>query len=211
MSTRKDGLPDNVEIIDPVGEIRRRAKELYEADGSPAERTWTEYFAEAEEDFLGGSTCGATPGRQRAHQRAKKSLDPELEKLLASKDASAHARVLASALKQPTKHHESICVGLILQTHTMSLQDGRVLSPLTASDAATVLALLAGEYDAAFCKDHGVAEGRLASLDARSGYWKTLLEAQRAADQALTNADRNTVERLRAELIADGTVVKMTF
>ncbi|MCB0344813.1 MAG: DUF2934 domain-containing protein [Bdellovibrionales bacterium] len=51
-------LPSNVDLIDPLGEIRARAKELWKDAGSPEGTDWTEFFEEAERQMCGGSGGG---------------------------------------------------------------------------------------------------------------------------------------------------------
>ena len=70
----KDKLPiKNIDIIDPLGEIRRCAKEMWINDGKPKDGDWRYYWSQAEELLLSGRRSVAKKNSKKKKSKAKRS------------------------------------------------------------------------------------------------------------------------------------------
>lgn len=193
-------LPANIDAVDPLGEIRTRAKELWRAAGAPGDTDWTEFYQQAETELTAG-TSGGRPNPRQRKSASPSERHPALVNAAESRDDLLAA--IASSSSRPLDAHSSIVLGDLLTTQRVTFSSGEQRGPLTPEQAGDILAEVSGEYDENFFTLHGVSDPFAAPLLERSRYWSKRLRARAAADEAQTNADRNTLARLRTSLIAD--------
>lgn len=216
MSDSRSSKIENIDIVDPIGEIRRRAKELWRAAGEPADRTWEDFFQAAEDDLLGGRSSGdVSPTNQVHHPEGVKGVHSdeiaaEVAPLVSQGD-NLLLSVVASAAKSLLIEHDSICLARVLSSHLIQLRSGEIFEQLEDDLIAPILAELANEYNSEFLKKHGVSDGRTVNFQGRIAYWKERLQTLRRLDEPLSYADRNTVARLRVAIAAEPRVLEVTF
>lgn len=201
------------EIIDPLGEIRRRAKELWTRAGAPPDRTWENFFEQAEQDLLGDRGDEEAAQRTRRARRAPHSApepEPEIQQHINQQDNQLLS-IVASAFPRFLDAHEAACLAYVLSTNTIRLRDGNQLANIGVEPIADVLTIMCSEYDRDFLKEQGVMDGRTAASAARRAYWVTKLGALRHSDQPLSYADRNTISRVRVALAAESRVLQLEF
>ena len=103
MSKKQDetDVPENLEAVDPLGEIRSCARDLWVDDGSPSEKDWSHYWKQAEELILGGKSSGVRSDRRGSHTptpRQARPLNAALEEVFQSKDNVLHS-ILVGAFR----------------------------------------------------------------------------------------------------------------
>ena len=216
MSDSRFSKIENIDILDPLGEIRRRAKDRWRAAGEPGEKTWEDFFQLAEDDLLGGRSGGDSSARKR-EQPARRipslesmEIDAEIVPLVAQQE-SVLLSIIASASKSLLTEHDSLCVARVLGSHLIHLRSGDVFDRLKDDLIAPVLAQLASEYNSEFLNKHGFSDGRSVNLPSRVAYWNDRLFAFRKADAPLSYADRNTIARLRVAIASEPRVLEVTF
>lgn len=199
----------NIEIIDPVGEIRGRARELWRKAGSPTDRDWTHFFSQAEQDLTMGKSSGSANQPRERKQVPTAVIPPEIEKLRSHQDPVISA--LATTLHNFLDEHEVVCLGFVLQNHSITLADGTNLGPWTVDAAAQIVAYFASDYDAHFLEKNGYQNASAIPFDQKVIYWQTKLQTAKAKDAPLTYADRNTISRVHDALLTDPRIKKMTY
>ena len=194
---------------DPLGEIRRRARELWEEAGKPANKGWPAFFDEAEEQLVGGVSSGRPSGRHRNPMRDHE-VAPQVASA-ASQSEDGLLSIVASALKQLLTHQEALCLAYVLESHCIVLKDGKRLQPSDDHETATVLAALASEYDEGFLRQQHAHSPFEIDPQARIDYWERVLLGRHREDNALTNLDRNTVNRLVTALRAEPRIDRVDY
>ena len=206
MTSPKNDLPANVDLIDPLGEIRGRAKELWQKAGSPSDRSWESFFNDAERDLTAGKSDGVPSGRQK-HFLHEASLSKEFEALIESND-DILLQCILRATKEPIQEHDALCLGRILTECSLKLPSGVSSAPLTTFDAAHYLAFVSAEYSNDFIQSSGGSIDAASHADKQS-YWDEKLSTLALHDEALTNADRNSIARIKMALVQHGGVLEI--
>jgi len=198
----------NIDIVDPIGEIRGRARELWRAAGSPTDRDWTHFFSLAEQELTAGKAFGEATSRGRK-QAPLVTIPPEIEKLRTHPDTVISA--LATTLHSFFEEHEALCLGFVLQNHSVTLADGTTLGPWTVDAAARIVANFANDYDQLFLEKNGYHDLNTIPFDQKSTYWQAKLEQAQEKDAPLTYSDRNTISRIHDALLTDPRIKKVTY
>lgn len=203
---------DTLNIVDPLGEIRRRARQLWKEDGSPTSKTWENYWEQAEQEVL-GRTCfssEAPSARKKAKVESAKPLPPHLQTLIdISEDRLC--TVLASSLGRHLIEHEAVCLAHVLKTCRIRYTDNSEESQADNQRIASLLAQLVKEYDADFVKANKAADPWGVPLEKRNAYWSEKVQDLFFKDEPLTYADRNTINRLKDEIAANEQVSEIFF
>ena len=189
---------DRFKIADPLGEIKRRAEEIWREKGCPAGTAPDDFIEEAEASLLGGSSGGAAPsGRHREH-----AIDVPIASALLELRERERGSLLGAAANSVSKlldSHESFCLAELLLQNSFSLPGaGEEITP-TEEEIARMLAELAAEYP-------GVTAPEKMSVAERASYWERELGEWNAKDEPLGFSDRNTMQRLRDTLLQGGLV-----
>ncbi|MCB0322419.1 MAG: hypothetical protein KDD69_02565 [Bdellovibrionales bacterium] len=200
-------LPKNLDIVDPLGEIRSYAKELWRRDGAPSEKDWTDYWEKAEAMVVGGVSYGAPSGRQERTVPDVTS-SPGLTAGI-NQSENPLLSVVASAITKELDEHEAMCLANILRTHTLTVQGVGSIEPASNEAVAAILSEVAREYPVELLQQHGTGSPDFRSIpvEARQLYWSKKIAEWSAADVALSNADRNTVYRLLDRLRSESRVL----
>jgi hypothetical protein len=208
----KHKLPDNFDAVDPLGEIRSCARDLWNQDGAPADKDWTHYWSQAEKLTLGGKSSGAPSGRVKvaASPRQDRPLSSSLQEILENEDELLPS-LLAGAFRRALNDHECLCLARILETYSFKLTGGRNLPASTPDEISAALALLAGEYDSDFLSAYSSLNLLTIPVQQRTRYWAKKCQKMREEDNALSFADRNTVHRLLDELKHEPRVQELVF
>lgn len=208
MTDFNDKLPPNVDVIDPLGEIRARAKELWQADGAPADRPWQSYFSQAEGQFCGASGApgggpfvkhGETPGTDR---------HPHLEQVAQREPGTLLSRVAASFTELLELHESDMLCELFLNYPVAIEGSSAQTATLSTEETAALVAEVAGEYEEMFLQTNDTSNPLLVPLEKRIAYWMSRIEQRSRSDEPLTNADRNTMARLEQQLSKNGISLK---
>ena len=189
----------NYPQIDPTGQIRSCAQELWVKDGKPTERSWEDYWSSAEELMMGGRS-GEGGGTQKVEKTIDVVIPGEVQKLIAQ-DKNPLLSILASSFKAFIQLHESLCLVNILSNHSFVLRDGSRIAESSVEDIAEILVELAREED---LEKRGSSQGSFA-------YWKETVAAYLKKDQALTYANLNTILRLLSEISSEERVLKCVY
>ncbi len=205
---KKERLRAQIDILDPLHEIRNRAKQLWSADGKPADRDWLDYFSIAEEQLLSGLSEGTPSSRTRSKETSE--IDPTIRPLVEQQE-NTFLSILASVVKRPLVEYEAHCLADVLMKHKVKLSRDVTLGPHSVSQVAELLADLAGEYDPSFLKEQGMKEFGSIPRAARVQYWDRKLLESKAEDRPLTNADRNAVSRFKEHLRQDPRVADLIY
>ncbi|MCC6954159.1 MAG: hypothetical protein IT290_08580 [Deltaproteobacteria bacterium] len=186
------------EVRDPLGEIRRRAEELWADAGRPTGRSWEDFVPSAEEDLLAGGPGGVPSGRaRRGFQRREVSDEVAFVRAYGE---NALVRAIADALTDLLDEHEAFSLAHLLRHNAVELAETNVLCFPDQESIALALAALAGEYPLSWLKDIGVASRDAATREQKLQYWNDRIREWNSASVALTFADRNTIQRLHAQL-----------
>ncbi len=205
------GPPENLQAVDPLGEIRNYALELYNNAGSPEDKSWEDYWEAAEETILGKGRESASAEHAKKSQNQEPRRIPEaLEETMNTTENSTH-RVLIASLRRNLNEHECVCLDHILGNHCIVFENEEEIKPLTLEQRAEVLALLAGEYDASFFESVGNDNILTIPLKEKMEYWKKRLELIAENDEPLQSNDRNTIQRLADEIAAEPSVRVLRF
>ena len=197
----KSRYPANVDQLDPLGEIRRCAKDLWKKDGSPATGCVMSYWRKAESQMLSGlpitidSTLASNnPEQTKPSEKATNAptTDPN-EPFLSI--------LMREVLKTPLHYHEAVCLARILHTSTIDLDSSLAIGPLSTEEIAEVLSHVE------VLQDQGNDfERHPAAIDSIE-IWQQRLAELFQADEALTNLDRTTIARLITALEQDERVL----
>ena len=197
--------------IDPLGQIRAFAMELWEREGKSCSKSWEDFFEQAEEALLSGS--GNEAFSQNTSIRARSTISPNttppipVEQLSHLSDCDALSAIVAGAAKNFLSSHEGVCLARIFEEHKMVLADGRTIGPLTPDTIAPILANLVhvierDDRSIPFLQKLGKNDASELSLSERAQYWhERLIDAIRR-DEPLNYAQQNTIRRLIETLYA---------
>ncbi len=193
-------------IIDPLGEIEARAKELWVNAGSPGDKTWRDFFSQAEADILGEPGAVSTARKERA-TADDQSLSSDFVTL--AKDKNSLLAFLATTLKKLLNDHESLCLGYILANNCLRFPSRDIatlaeIGPVSIENIADLLAYLSGDYETDFLKKENIEDYHFISHTKRSDYWRNKLLHMLKEDQALTYTDRNTINRIIDAIVTAG-------
>lgn len=223
MTDRKDPkqVIPNIDIIDPIGEIRTRAKELWAEAGKPEGTFWTNYFSKAEDDMLAQHGDPSQPQVSQKNHAPPSASDPESvsdsepvsEEITRIIETSNNrlVSVLAEALKIKLLEHECFCLSKILTTYRIMYTDNETVGPCSVREIAVVFADLASEYQAKFLEQTGVQDETALSFEDRVSYWEQKLNTFASKDEALTYSDRNTIDRLLDRLRKSNQIADLMF
>lgn len=204
---------ETMDIVDPLGEIRLRAKQLWKEDGEPKDKTWTDYWTQAEEELLGGPPPGRPSIKKHVRDKAEEPAEPlpvELQTLVEESD-NPLLSAIASTLRRYLTEHEALCLTSILRSCRITLVDQQGIGPCDIPTVANILAALGKEYDPEFVSKCGAKQPQEISLEKRVDYWNRKLEDTVARDEPLTYSDRNTINRLMGELAGGKEIVELVF
>ncbi len=193
-------LPANIELIDPLGEVRARAKELWVDAGSPSDKNWEEFYTQAEQQLLAGSAASSSDSTLKAAKPSK--THPAIAEAGAQNN-NLQLSVIAGALQRPLDAHEAAVLGDMLTTFQFKFADGSQIGPVDPEQASEILAPIAGEYDESFLMQHGTKDPFTIELGERQRYWNKFIKSRKTADEARSNADRNTLARLLTSISSD--------
>ncbi len=201
----------NLQAVDPLGDIRNYAIELWNDAGSPEEKTWEDFWHIAEETVLGkGRDQAASKTTKKNQEQPQRRIPDALQELLESTKEPL-VRVLVSSLKRTLSDHECLCLDHILSNHCIVLEDSTQIEIAELSERSNLLALLAGEYDSSFIEQAN-SDNILAIPDeAKSKYWLDRLEEVTRKDEPLHFHDRNTIQRLLDEIASNDSVKTLRF
>ena len=199
----------NLDAIDPVGAIRRRARELWRTDGSAENVDIKSLFNRAESDILGGDRNRA-PTQRLKRMPEELSVDPELQSMVG--DTSNLLRsVLVEAIKTRPDEHESICLAYLLHSNALVIENKIRIEPLKVEAIASLLADLSREYSAAFLEQQKSSDFRTIPPRARTDYWNKKISKIFETDEALTFSARHTIMRFVSMLMASRRVTEVVF
>lgn len=207
----RKGPPENLQAVDPLGEIRNYALELYNNAGSPEGQSWEDFWEVAEETILGkGREASATEPSKSPQPQEPRRIPEALEEVMKNTDNPCH-RVLISSLRRNLNEHECCCLDHILSNHCIVFENEEEIKPLSVEERAEVMALLAGEYDSVFFEAVGNDNILTIPVEKKVTYWKERLQEISEADEALHYNDRNTIQRLADEIAAEPSVRILRF
>lgn len=202
-------IPDNIEQIDPLGEIRSYARKLWIEDGAKDNKNWKNYWKKAERMLVGGVSDFQSTKPENVC-KTRDILSSDIRALIKQEDNELLS-VLASAFKALLNDHECKCLANILMTHSFLLYDLNTVEPLDICEVSEVLSKLAWEYDQKFLEQRNCASAMNTSEEVRAEYWKQKLRVQITTDKPLTFADRNTIQRLINAVADEVKVLEITF
>ena len=207
---KKTGLPLNIDLIDPLGEIRNYAKKLWQEAGAPDDSDWTDYWAQAEGTMVSGVSKQEPPTSVAPLVSSSESPTAEIQTLIDNSEQLL-VSALANALKRQLNDHESVCLANILMTHRFVMKDESIVERSDTTQAASVLALISWDYKPSFMAEHNTKNAsNIDTLD-RTNYWKERLESTIREDEPLTFSDRNTISRLLELMENEGRIVKLEY
>ncbi len=185
----KSLLPDNADLIDPLKEIRRCARELWQKDGCPSVGSVRHYWSLAEEQLTTGIpftlnlSCaapieGESDAVVEAANEGSSCTDSPLRLLI------------KKVLPPPLNYHEAICLARILHTSTLSTAAAIAFGPIGTREIAEVLSGILVKFD------EEVSERTPVATFMEHLEWEKRLKKLFCEDVALTNLDRTTTARL---------------
>ena len=187
--------PDHLlKIVDPLGEIHNRAKELWTEEGRPEGKTWRDYWSRAERELCGGISDG------KPNERWRERAQPEDKRGLLIESDNPVVQRIAPLLPGFLNEHESYCLAHMLMEADLKFSPTDRISQQSLSEAAEIAAELTGTYGENFQAAFKVREAEKTTLVERVNYWSEVLEKAAAQDEPLSYNDRNTIERLRSLL-----------
>lgn len=192
-SFEPENLPiPNLKLIDPLGEIRHTAKELWVKDGRPGDKDVMEYWRLAENQMLSARTMklvdnsiksGAAPQEAGSKkQPAAVQSKGEVEDVLSG--------LLRQLLDRPMKYHEAICVSHILHGATINFGPALAIGPLSVEQIAPVMAAVPVEFD------EEASPSTVPDPDTLIDEWRARLSRLFRDDEPFTNLDRVTTARM---------------
>ncbi len=199
----------NLDRIDPIGEIKTRASELWQQAGSQSTEDWTDYFDEAEKQLMRGRSAESLTATPRSKSEHLDKPIPEPLKALITKSENPLVALLARTFSRFVDEHESLCLGHIFRNNRFQMKDGGTLSADSNQAISEVLAELAQEYPDDMLIQAGVQEFSQLPIKKRSDYWLGRINKLFDDDKPLTFADRNTISRLLDMIVHEGSVAKV--
>lgn len=199
----------NLDKIDPIGEIKTRASELWQQAGSQSAEDWTDYFDEAEKQLMRGRSAGTPTAAPRSKSEHAESPIPEQLQALIINSKNPLVAFLAQTFSRFVDEHESLCLGHIFRNNRFQMKDGGTLMADSNQAIAEVLAELGREYPDEVLKQAGVQEFLQIPINKRSEYWLARINKLFDDDKPLTFADRNTISRLLDMIMHEGRVAKV--
>lgn len=201
---------ENLRQIDPIGEIQRYARQLWQEAGRPPDKSWQDFWGTAEAALLSGKSNPTASQRVRATRPAEQP-SPMMQALIDQEDRPLLS-VLAAALREELTEHETSCLGLVLSSHRIFLKDGSKFDPISNTDElANLLVEVAGEYDSSFIQAEGGGQWTTIPRSKRVAYWATRLAKAVVEDRALNNAERNTIGRLVQAIASEPRVKEVSY
>lgn len=209
-SSHDPRIPVNLEAVDPLGEIRSYASELWRSDGSPADKTWKDYWQQAEETILGGKSRGEPSERTRQTSAPSARRIPDIFAEYLEKNDRPLLTLVLTTFRRTLTEHETLCLANILQTHQITTSTSS-FTPVGEAESAEIAAVIANEYDSSFLSNCQTDNLLAIPLARRSEYWLSKLKASKQKDEALSFNERNTIYRLLDELKHGSDVVDVVF
>jgi len=178
MTDENNRPPLNYSTVDPIGEIRRHAEELYLLAGSPKNQNWEDFFAQAENNLLQSQV--KTPSTSVSlqpigSQEARRAVDPHFAQVLKNPKSPVLA-FIAEALPHMLDEHEALSLANLLWSTSISLKDGSSLGPLDVDQAVEVIAPLSNEIDQALLQGARVVSYLDLPSSIREEYWRKKLD-----------------------------------
>ena len=201
----------NYERLDPLGEIRRYAKQMWVEAGKPDDKDPLDYFDEAEQLLVGGRSSSAPSGRIR-HLAKGEGVNEQLSGYVQGLIEQSENKVLsvvAESLRRELSAHDAVCLATILKVNELQLKDGSSIGPLKEVQISGILAALTNEYDHFFLEQMGTSDFHSISIGQRLAYWQQRLEDLQKVDKPLSFHDLNTISRLEGEMISHGRIAKL--
>lgn len=199
----------NYDVIDPLGEIRRHAKQLWKDAGSPEDKDWSDFFDDAESLLVKGRSSGTVSGRNREKKIEQPEISPYIQSLINQRE-NILLSMLAESFGRELDMHDTVCLAAILSANELILKDGTVVGPLSEQEIGKLLAPLAKEYDRFFLEQFKTEDSHAVPLEKRVEYWLERVVQIRAADKPLSYNDRNTIIRLEQELHQHGITTRIS-
>ena len=203
-------LPD-LDSVDPIGVIRLRARELWRAQGSPAEVDIKLLFEKAQSEI---SLSSLPPSRKRKPLTTNRGnitqVDPELARL-ADKCNCRLKTVIIEAIKERPNEHESICLARLLHMNALILSDQTRIEPQSIETIAGLLADIAGDYPEDLLEELKVDDFRNIEPETKKKYWTRMISGIFEEDEALTFSTRLTIMRYVSLLKASRLVSDVAF
>lgn len=194
MSTSESNSSKQFHAVDPLGEVARRAREIWIERGQPTGSSPDDFLSEAELDLLGGRSAGI-PSHRTRHKVAVTPIPLEIHRLqTAERDPLIHA--IAHGINFLLNEHECYCLSRFLAGHEFSLRNSPIKYAPSDDEIASILAAFANEYPESFLKQYGVIPVRDIPLPHRQCFWRNRMSEWKSVDEPLTYHDRNTTQRL---------------
>ncbi len=181
--------------VDPLGEIRKRATELWIENGGPSGTTWEDFFADAEEELIAGKSGNVPTQRMRSLDPKPVNQTPYCGDRAETLEQALHC-VFGDTLSQ----HDSYCLAQILEQYSFVLKDQREMIVPSSEQIAIILAQLSLDYPVDLLKLNCVSSPAELSLAVRVQYWSEKISEWETKDEPLTLADRNTMLRLHESI-----------
>ena len=192
----------HVEIIDPLGEIRRSVLQFWVKDGKPESANWQEYWQRAETLVLGKRE----PAHGATQVNDKRTISDSPSAVL-PEGSTPEGVLLATALGKVLDLHESYCLARLMRDSKFRLAGGEELGPLGVEKIAELLADLSDEL-APFAQDNPDKASKF-ERDVRQQMWSGYLKEFFASDDPLHYAERNTIARLKSKLLENAQIAEI--
>jgi len=208
--SKSSAPPDHLlEIVDPLGEIRRHAKELYEKAGSPVEKSWKDFWPESEAALTVG------PSIKRDGEKAGVSRlaaqENALQKL-AENSSDPFLLVIARHFPHGITSHQARCLAIYLSENSVWFHAESVSrKPIPMSESASLLALACLDYSDDELKAMGVHSIKDVPQASAESFWREQLRVLEKSDRALDFQHRNTILRLHEAFSTDEEVREVAF
>lgn len=206
----RDELTDErLKVIDPLGEIRAFAHQLWIDAGSPGGQDWRDFFEQAER--------GMTEGSGQITTSSKFKRSPTLQEIdrrfLMAVQSSINpvVKLMSEIYPQFLNRHEALCLIALLDANEIVLRSGKKIKRPEVSVLAEALAELCGEYNGGFLERHHAKTFVDVPSDIRIAYWMEEIPRLKAADEPLTYNDQNTIRRLLNEIQKSSEVRDVNF
>ncbi len=202
----------NLDSVDPIGAIRRRAREMWRSEGSPANVDIKLLFERAETEVLGPART-ASPSAPAARNKPRVDQQPveaELREFLSDPSDTLRSVIIEAIRTRPTEH-EAVCLARLLNSNCLILQDQSKIERRTVLQAAELLADIAKEYPADLLEANNVTDYREIDKKVRAAYWNAKLSKIFDEDEALTFSDRLTIMRYVSLLRASSAISDVQF
>jgi hypothetical protein len=193
------------DLVDPLGEIRNLARQLFEDAGAPAGKSWKDFYSEAESKML---TVAEKPAHSAAYKSAGEnpvSINPQLAQIIESSE-DPFIKILASSFTDLLSLHEAICLSHFLFDNKIILTSGVELQTNSVAEHSSILSLLGAELDQGYLDKLKKTTAQLSTAE-KMLFWKEYLTNEIQADNPLNFNQQNTIRRLRS-LIEKNPLVK---